>query len=128
MNAPEVVATVPELPEMGSDRPTKESKLAQIFMKMQKRRGFRQCREFLAQRRRDEFLIRVNNFHLRHRELRPMKRAFERMKINSLSKEVQAYTQDKFQYYLKYVRKLCNIVNKSVLSNSQLEMLKRNSF
>lgn len=105
-----------------------ESKFTAFVVKMQKRLGFRKCKQFLALSRREEFLVRINNYHFKNRELRPVKRAFERMKINSLSKEVQAYTQDKFQYYLKYVRKLCNIINKSVLSKRELEAIKRSSF
>lgn len=57
-----------------------------------------------------------------------MRKAFDRMKVNSLSEEVQAYTQDKFQYYLKYVRKLCNVLNTSGLSDPQIALQKKRAF
>jgi len=50
----------------------------------------------MALSRRQEFLARIDNYHYKNRELRSLRRAFERMKISYLSKEVQAYTQDKF--------------------------------
>lgn len=95
-NSSTVVPIVQDEPKRGLDQTSKESKFTDIIVRMRKRRGFRQCKEFLAQCRREEFLVRINNFHFKNRELQPVKRAFERMKINSLSKEVQAYTQDKF--------------------------------
>lgn len=67
-------------------------------------------------------------YHSRHKDGRAKRRAFELMKVNSLSSDVRAYIQDKFQYYLKYSRKLSHILNKSILSNNELMYNKRHAF
>lgn len=78
---------------------------------------FDRYKSFVKQSRRDEFVNRLQHLDFKSQRTRPLRKAFDRLKVNSLGKEVQAYTQDKFQYYLKYVRKLCNILNTSGLSD-----------
>lgn len=64
----------------------------------------------------------------RNQRTKPLRKSFDCMKVNSLAREVQAYTQDKFQYYLKYVRKLCNILNTSGLTSPQIHLYKKRAF
>lgn len=77
-------------------RRSRENDFADIMIKLQKRRFLHKYKRFITSCRREDFLLRIKNYHYRSRELRAVRKAFEKMKVNSLSAEVQAYTQDKF--------------------------------
>lgn len=62
--------------------------------------------EFLKLQKKEEFGIRLESYLTKSNKRRKIKRAFDQLKINSLSLEIQDKIQDKFQVYARYVRRM----------------------
>ena len=79
---------------------------AQKLEKIIKAQSFREYKEFLWLQKKNEFGIRLESYLTKSSQRRKMKKAFEQLKINSLSSEIQDKMQDKFQVYARYVRRM----------------------
>ena len=62
--------------------------------------------EFLKLQKKEEFGIRLESYLTKSNKRRKIKRAFDQLKINSLSLEIQDKIQDNFQVYARYVRRM----------------------
>ena len=79
------------------------------------RRAFVKYKINTKQLRLIHFKLKVNKYFDRNVDKRKVRYFFDKMKINSLSRGVHDYMQDKFQFYLRYSRRSLEIYNKAII-------------